>query len=381
MIKNLIPHLKPLPFDTHLGSNGFAIGVTPHNNNLFITGAFTTFNGNSEPNMVIIDKDTAKVNTTFKSGLGTGFNAYTIDMKIIGGYGFAVGNFTTYNGSTRQRIVKFGLTDGTIDTTFNSSNGFNNATSRILEHGAAMLVCGVFTVYRGTARNYVCRVNNTDATVGNTFDTSTGPNAGVWDLLFETGGTTNLFICGAFTTYKGSTRQRIAKVNATTAALDGTFNTTTGANNEILCMAYYNSTNLLIGGYFTSYKGTTCKCLAKINHSTGNLDASFDMTTGFEHSVSNPRIEQILIDGNSYIYVVGRFTSYKGNQIYGVAKLNYSDGSFVSEFNPGFSSSIECRRLTLVGQYLYVTGDFTSVNGSMSRNIVVKLDAKTGKAW
>ncbi|MFI5224848.1 MAG: delta-60 repeat domain-containing protein [Nitrospirales bacterium] len=72
-------------------------------------------------------------------------------------------------------------------------------------------------------------------------------------------GDEKIIIGGYFTSYNGTERNHIARLNAD-GTLDNTFNTGTGANEHVSTTAIQSDGKIIIGGSFTSYNGTG-KCL------------------------------------------------------------------------------------------------------------------------
>jgi len=111
-----------------------AIGTGPnsttHNilvlpdNSIVLTGTFTSFNGTSY-NRIIKLNSNGTLNTSFITNMGTGFLGGDVIQTLLTPAGklLCLGNFTSYNGVTRNRIVQLNL-DGTIDSSFNYAGGF-----------------------------------------------------------------------------------------------------------------------------------------------------------------------------------------------------------------------------------------------------------------
>jgi hypothetical protein len=89
-------------------------------------------------------------------------NAIALDSSgkpIVGG------NFTTVNGTPRNRIARLN-TDGTLDTTFNPGSGMDNRVEAIaLDSSSKLLVGGAFTKVNNITRNRIARLN-TDGSSG-----------------------------------------------------------------------------------------------------------------------------------------------------------------------------------------------------------------------
>jgi hypothetical protein len=114
------------PFSLAIGTGP---NTTVHNilvlpdNSIVITGQFTTFNG-TPYNRILRINSNGTLNTGFITNMGTGFNGDVIQTLLTpAGKLLCLGNFTSYNGVTRNRIVQLNL-DGTIDSSFNYAGGF-----------------------------------------------------------------------------------------------------------------------------------------------------------------------------------------------------------------------------------------------------------------
>jgi uncharacterized delta-60 repeat protein len=76
------------------------------------------------------------------------------DGKVLIG-----GSFTNYNGTTRNRIARLNV-DGTLDMTFNPTQGFNNDVNSIaLQSDGKIIVGGKFTSYEGLNAGRYVRLN------------------------------------------------------------------------------------------------------------------------------------------------------------------------------------------------------------------------------
>ncbi len=147
-------------------------------------------------------------------------------------------------------------TPGALDTSFNPTDvgfGFGDGVNgsiitTTLQPDGKVLIGGFFTRYNGIFRNYIARVN-ADGTLDNTFNPGTGASSTVGTLALQPDG--KVIIGGSFTTYNGTSRNRIARLNAD-GTLDNTFNPGTGASGGVLSLALQPDGKVLIGGAFTS---------------------------------------------------------------------------------------------------------------------------------
>jgi uncharacterized delta-60 repeat protein len=167
------------------GFNAQVFGISIQSDNkLLIAGEFGTFNGNSRAYLVRLNADGTE-DTAFYTNLGTGFNA-TVDVVVVQPDGklLVSGFFTSFNGNTRNRLVRLNP-DGTEDTAFytNLGTGFNERIvfdPIFIQPDNKILVGGRYTELNGNTRNRLVRLN-ADGTEDTAFYTNlgTGFNASV----------------------------------------------------------------------------------------------------------------------------------------------------------------------------------------------------------
>lgn len=267
------------------GGTIWFVAANPSNTDfVIVTGdnTNTTFNGTVYKGVGKINTSNLTVDTTFKTNMGSGVNAF-VNSSYVGEYGIGVsGQFTSWNGNTTyQRFVVLNH-DGTRDTSFVRSGTFNNHAVTSLYIDGKWIVGGQFTTYNGVTNNrLVCF--NSDGSVDTTFTTNlgTGFNNTVQRLIKLTN--TSFLVVGAFTTINGGTANRMAVVNT-----DGTIPTQpfgTGFNNAQPTWTDVDYDTGIIyatgAGPFTAYNGTTTKNIISIN-SDGSVNTTFDYggTTG-----------------------------------------------------------------------------------------------------
>ena len=326
-------------FDLGSGFDGSVNATAVQSDNKIIVGGFfTVYSGSSSVRIARIDTS-GKLDTTF--GLALGFNstvetlAIQPDGKILAG-----GQFNTYNNITANRIIRL-TTTGTQDTTFLSSSGFNSTVEDIqLQSDGKMVVGGAFTTYSGSTFNRIMRLG-TSGSIDTTFASSSGASDIVYNIRLQSDG--KMVAGGAFTTYSGSTSNRIMRLNIS-GTLDTTFNVGNGLNSTANALAIQSDGKVIVGGSFTTYSGSNINRIVRIN-TDGKLDTTFNVGTGFDSIVNSITV---LPDGK--IAVGGFFTSYSGSTLVSrIAILNISgtlDTTFVqttSSFNGtsvGFNSTV-----------------------------------------
>ncbi|HEX3228065.1 MAG TPA: delta-60 repeat domain-containing protein, partial [Pyrinomonadaceae bacterium] len=214
------------------------------------------------------------IDPSFNPGAGASGSTATVlavavqtDGKIVVG-----GTFSQAAGQARGNIARFNP-DGSLDPTFLSSGvGANGDVSALfVQPDGKIVICGDFTTVNGSARNRIARLNS-DGTLDFTFlATGSGANFVVNAAALQSDG--KIVIGGRFTTINGTTRNHIARINSD-GTLDASFLAAgSGINGDVFSLALQTDGKTLIGGFFTSVNGTARNGIARLN-SDGTNDAS-----------------------------------------------------------------------------------------------------------
>jgi uncharacterized delta-60 repeat protein len=338
------------------GSILFSIAVQP-DGKIIIGGSFTSYNGTAINRIARLNAD-GSLDNTFNPGSGTNNTLHSIalqpDGKIIIG-----GSFTSYNGTAINRIARLNA-DGSLDNTFNPGSGTNNTLYSIaLQPDGKIIIGGGFTSYNGTTRNSIARLNS-DGTLDNTLNPGTGTNGFLRSISLQPDG--KIVIGGWFSFYGGESINCIARLNVD-GTLDNTFNPGAGANNNVLSTALQSDGKIVIGGDFSSYNMTTQNYIARLNVD-GTLDNTFNPGTGASHSIRN-----IALQPDGKIIIGGYFVSYNWTARRRIARLNV-DGTLDNTFNPGTGANGAVNSIALQPDgKIIIGGEFISFNDTTRRRI------------
>ena len=280
------------------------------------------------------------------------------DGKMIIG-----GAFNAYNGLLQNawylaRVDIAGALDNTFDTRITGAN--NHVVAVAVQTDGKILAGGDFTTYKGVAVGRMVRVNS-DASIDPGFNTGTGAIGRVSCIVVQGNG--SIIVAGAFTSFNGTTRGRIARLTST-GVLDAAFATGAGANGDINSIALQTDGKVVIGGTFTTYDGVVRNRIARLN-SDGSLDASFDPGTG-----ANQAVHAVLVQPDGAILVGGAFTTMNGaarNRQVRLTNTGVIDATF--NIGTGCSSTVNALAWTAAGKIL-VGGALSSYNGNASPRIV-----------
>jgi len=342
--------------------------ITQADGKVVCVGSFTTYNGTATPGYVVRLNNNGTIDNTFV--VTTGFDlaptslAQQADGKIV-----FIGGFTDYNGNTVKSIARIN-TNGSYDATFIQGGGVGGVCNKIkIQTDQKILIAGGFSMnYDGNTGSLIRILPN--GTIDGTFTLGQvgGPSfiPQIVDFVIQADG--KYVIVGDFNQYalSGVVGYGIIRVN-TNGTYDNTLVTGVGFDFQPTCVAIQTDQKLLVGGFFTSYKGSTCAYAIRIA-SNGNVDSVFTGTS-FDSSVTS-----ILYLTSGKFVLSGAFTTYNGTSANGIIRLN-SDTTKDTTWNygTGFGGTGQGVLTANTAQTLYnVGGTFTMFDG-VSANYIVQL--------
>ncbi len=347
-------------FHSGTGGNSEIHSVDRASDGTFIIGGnFTSFNGTTVNRIAKLNSD-GSLNTTYNSG-GAGANVIVYDALFLpNGKVIAAGNFTTYNGATATRIVRL-KSNGTMDSTFTSGTGFNALVAGLtLETNGKILATGQFSAYNGTSLSRIARLDS-----AGTRDTTFMPGGGFDNLTYNSivAPDNKIYVVGGYYRFDNRLRLFLTRLN-TNGSIDPTFWSESKLNNSVEDAAFQSNGKLIIGGNFTYFNNTSLNRIARMN-SDGTMDTTFQPGTG-----ANSAIRAVYVLSNDKILIGGDFTSYNGTSINRIARLN-SNGSLDTSFHigTGANASVYVLSASYNGK-IYAGGNFTSINGTAKNRLV-----------
>ncbi|WP_367874803.1 Calx-beta domain-containing protein [Luteolibacter sp. Populi] len=281
------------------------------------------------------------------------------------------GPFTEVENTTRVGIARM-TAAGDMDTSFAAGGAdLDREVNDIARQpDGKILVVGDFDHMMGVARNKVARLN-ADGTIDPGFDPGAGPDGAVYAVLVQPDG--KVLIGGGFTSYAGSAREYVARLNAD-GSLDSSF---TGPNFgstggwQVLALALQADGKLLIGGdiYFSgsSFKSGICRVTT-----SGALDPAFDGVTHGAHLLDDPGspygVRSIAVQLDGKILIAGSFTAFNS-----VARGGFARLTATGALDTGFPATSGGTCNTIMVQpdgKIVVGGDFGDFNGVEVYNLV-----------
>lgn len=257
-------------------NTGYHVKLQP-NGQIILTGYFNTFDVQPRNGIVRLNAG-GGIDNTFNAAFfsfGTvNAVAQQSDGKLMVG-----GVFRRANGSLNVNIARFNL-DGTLDTNFNTGSGtnpgsidfFTSISAIAVQRDGKILVGGRFSRFNETISSGIIRLN-ADGSVDTSFTNNLDPNNPniINDILvlpdnkILTGGAVLITNSGLF--------RRLLRLNMD-GSIDTSFNSGgTGANSTVSKIIRQPNGKILIGGAFTTYNGTPRSRIARLNVD-GTLDTA-----------------------------------------------------------------------------------------------------------
>jgi uncharacterized delta-60 repeat protein len=366
-------------FNPGSGANGQIISmVLQTNGQIVIGGNFTTFNGASRNRIARLNAD-GSLDSSFYPGVGPGGSVDSLAVQPDGEV-FIGGNFDSLNGLTWNQPALLRV-DGSVDTSFNTSyangGGVPSDSGYVvyaiaLQPDGNVVIGGDFNdvlLANGNETNFngVARLN-TNGALDVTFSPGTGAGSSLSALGLQSSG--QVIIAGTLTSQNGSNLNCIARLN-TDGSVDGSFNALIQDGN-VQTLVVTPQDQIVIGGGFTSINGYSRNYIARLN-SDGSLDTSFNPGLG----ANNP-VTAVAIQTDGEIIISGNFTSFNGVSVSGgLARLN-TNGTLDATFNPGTGPNVY-GNLVVASQpdgKTLIAGNFTSFNGT-NINRIARLNSDT----
>lgn len=289
------------------------------------------------------------------------------DGKIIAGGRFTNYQSTSLNAYGIVRINPNGTKDNTfnVGTAFKTPDGYTaDVWSLAIQSDGKILVGGNFYRFNDISiPSGICRLN-TDGTIDNTFNTgNAGANVGyVYSIAIQPDG--KILIAGAFTTYNGTSRYGIARLNSN-GTLDTSFPSFT-MNDYPTKVILQPDNKIILIGRFTTFNGdTNRKRIVRLN-SDGTIDNSFN----YVNINGNPT--SIALQSNGKIILGGYFTTIGTSTANGIVRLN-TDGSHDSSFTGSISSAVSNTGAYIVADIKVLSDNKLLIGGQTGNGAIFRL--------
>jgi len=326
-------------FDPGSGANDLVNVVALQTNRIIIAGYFTQFNGTNQGYVARLNAD-GGLDTTFIS-VNAGADGPVLALAVQNdGKVLIGGRFTSVNGVGRTNLARLNA-DGGLDKGFSpgpvaSGSLIPVVNSVAVQTDGKVLIGGTFTHVNGTPRNNLARLNS-DGSLDSGFNPTvdlTGATVLAGVSALDVSGEGKIFVAGDFTALNGMPRTNIARLNSS-GAVDTNLNPGSGPDAPISSLAVQSNGQVIVGGYFGRVNGVARPNIARLNID-GGVDAGFEPGPGADDAVFATVLQP---DGN--VLIGGLFTSFGGTSRHGLARL-YGDAIISAPLllNPVLSNNV-----------------------------------------
>lgn len=320
----------------------------------------STYNGKTALGLFQI-----KADGSFDKNITTTSLIYTEGIELLkNGKLLVYGSFQSVNDKPRNRIFLLNA-DYSLDVDFNPGDGADGGISDfVLLPNGKIVIVGSFTSYNQSRSWGIARLLNNGSldpsfNIGTAF-AGIGSETSVSAIVRQEDG--KFIIVGGFSFFNGKPANKILRL-LSDGSFDEAFNSGTGSDQYINCVKVRPDGKIMIAGIFTSYNGERVNNIARLN-SDGTLDESFNPGDGPDLNISD-----IEVMPDNKVLMVGRFTNFDSNPANRIVLLN-DDGSIDPEFKSGTGADEEINCITLDKDKIYLGGSFDSFNGYSSDGIV-----------
>ena len=291
------------------------------------------------------------------------------------------GNFTSYNGTQRHGIARI-LTNGEIDTSFNPGDGINivggDFISAIgLQADGKIVVGGSFTSFNGQSCGNIIRLN-ADGTLDTGFRSlaGSGANGAVRSLVVRGDG--KIIIGGDFTLFNGTSRKYVARLNGD-GTVDTTYNPGNALNGPVFTLGPSPSisTTINVVPDPNELQHTNIINVGAFGANSGVLTINYDMLAGNPDSLRvyyGSTVGGVLIFNSGLITGAGQFVIPFG-PINGVTastiEIVMNQGNIFNPPAPDWQFTATAQ--TYPGEICTVGGDFTQAGGVLGQDHIARL--------
>ncbi len=332
--------------------DGVVLSVAVSGNSIYVGGQLTHYRTTPVGNLVKLDATNCMLDTAFGQS-GSVVTPYgTVNALLVSGTTlYVAGNFNQYRAAPVNGLIKVDALSGDLDVGFVPQPPVGPGPINAIALSGNALYVGGTSAPNGVPTPYLAKLNATTGAVDGAFGGAGAPDDAVLALAVSG---TSLYAGGSFT-HLGATRVDLAKLDATTGIVDPVF------ANATLGYAYVDAilpvgTSLYIGREFPIPNGVP-STLAKVDAATGATDTTFTQATTLDYGVF------ALAHSAGSLYVGGSFTRYRNTPAFSLAKVDAITGALDTTFTQPTGMNGAVSALAISGSNVIAGGSFSTFRG------------------
>ncbi|MDC8015019.1 Ig-like domain repeat protein [Tahibacter soli] len=354
-----------------------ALAVNPASGAVYIGGFLTAVDGVPRSRLARLDGATGALDAGWDPAPNSTVNALAVDP--VSGAVFAGGAFASFGtpAVARVGIAKIDGATGALDATWTpAASNFSSVNAIVLSSTGAVYAGGTFTAFTGagapasTPRNYLAKLDATSGALDADWNPTASASVSALALDAATG---DVYAGGNFTTIgvPAVARQRLAKIaGGGIGAIDATFSA--AAASSVYALALDPAANkLYVGGAFTTLTGsgdpaaTPRLRLGKLDAITGALDAAWN-------PAASGNVNALVSVGANTIVAGGNFGTIGTTTRLSLAALATADGALAASVDVGTRGTVATIARQSNGGFI-VGGNFLKA-GNAPRTHLLRLN-------
>lgn len=340
-------------FNPKPSAGGVETMVLTPSGRLLLGGGFTAIGAATRNRLAAIDAATGALDTAWAPSADS--TVHTLRLSADGSNVFVGGAFANLGGSVRSRLALLSVTGtGALDGTWKPAADADVSALALSADGSRLFAAGAFTKLGTDARNYLGAL----ATTGTGATDAWNPNASM-PAMTVAASPSVVFAGGTFATVNGTPRANLAAFDADTGVLVPGFVANTDKAVRAI-VASPDGASLYVGGLFKKVNGLSRARLAKLNATTGAVDPGWAPKASAE-------VKALAVAG-SKVYAAGAFSSINGTTRNRAAAVDAASGA-LSSWNPNVSNVVWALAVSPDAKTIYLGGAFSTVKGSTRKNI------------
>lgn len=232
------------------------------------------------------------------------------------------GNLTV-DATKMAQILRMNA-DGSLDLSYNynpgtkqsNAGGNGNINGAFMQSDGKVVMAGEFTSFNGVTVNRMVRIN-TDGTLDQSFNSGLGANDAILSLSYNVA-KNKIMITGRFTAYNGVTRSGVAMLNAD-GSLDESFKFGTLAGGFANFATQLSTGKVIVSGGFKTYNEVIRQGFMILNPD-GTMPAAYNNTGSFQGQISKV-METTTVSGVPAVILIGSINKFDNQKVGNIVRI------------------------------------------------------------
>ncbi|MBB2150033.1 DUF5008 domain-containing protein [Pedobacter gandavensis] len=215
--------------------------------------------------------------------------------------------------------------DGSLDLSYNynpgtkqsNAGGNGNINGAFMQADGKIILVGEFSTFNGETVNRIARIN-TDGTLDKSFNSGLGADNAILSMSYNSV-TQKIMIAGRFSSYNGNPRSGVAMLNAD-GSLNDVFKFGVLAGGFANFATQLSTGKIIVSGGFNNYNGILRQGFMFLNPD-GSLAAGYNNTGAFQGQI-NKVTETTTVAGTPALILVGSISKFDNKKVGNIVRIS-----------------------------------------------------------